>query len=131
MSEHVNYIDDGYTEDGYIAAAPGFHGPLEFTYRPALAETRDKLNRAGQADVAKGHKEARDELAQLIKKWSLVDRAGAEVKCTPANLARLRPMLQDKLYGIVTGQIASDKQDTDQPSDAEDKPHIVEESQKN
>lgn len=131
MSEQVNYIDDDYLESGFIAAAPGFHGALEFEFRPLLAETRDKLQRAQLQDVEKGHKMAREELARALKKWNLVDRLGAAVPHVPANISRLRPMLQDKLYGIVTGQMASDvRQDQVPPAEAE-KAHEVEADLKN
>lgn len=132
MSGEMNsFIDDGYTEEGFIAAVPGFHGSLAFTYRPLLAETRDKLQRAQMTDVEKGHKIAREELSRAIKSWDLSDRNGTKVQIAPANIARLRPMLQDKLYGIVTGQMASDLKPDVTPAADEEKPHSVEESLKN
>ncbi len=132
MSEQVNFIDDGYTEPGYIAAVPGFHGALEFEFRPLLAEIRDKLQRMQLNDVAKGHKEAREELARSLKDWNLTDRTGAKVKIAPANIARLRPMLQDKLYGILTGQMASDLKPEETPAASESEPaHEVEANLKN
>lgn len=121
-----NFIDDGYTQEGYIAGVVGLHGPLSFTYRPFLPETRDRLLKSQQRDNATGHKEARDELAKAVQKWDLKDRTGRDVPKAAVNIGKLRPLLQDKLFSIVAGQIPSDKDPDIVPTGDEEEAHKVE-----
>lgn len=127
----ASFIDDGYTQDGFIAGVAGIHGPLKFTYRPMLPETRDRLLRSQQRDVAVGHKEAREELAKSVVTWDLKDRAGTAVPKTAANIGRLRPLLQDKLFSIVAGQMASEQDPHSEPKAEDEQAHKVEEALKN
>lgn len=127
----ASFIDDGYTEEGYIAGVAGIHGPLSFTYRPMLPETRDRLLRSQQRDIAAGHKEARTELAKHVQDWDLKDRKGNAVPKTAANIGQLRPLIQDKLFSIVAGQIASDVNPDKETADEDEPVHKVEESLKN
>jgi hypothetical protein len=104
-----NYIDDGCTLPGFIAAVPLLYEDLRFTFRPALVGERSQL-----ADVAAEQKpEAYDRraaalLAQKLVAWDVVDRHGNEVDITAASILRLQPELFLKLHRIVLGRIASD-----------------------
>ena len=113
-----DFIDDGYTSDGYIAADEGVHGPLEFTYRPILPGQRDKVNqylRRDPANYEAFHEAARKALAGTkdtparLVSWSLKDRSDQPVPITEANVGRIRPRLFDKLWLVVIGELASDK----------------------
>lgn len=119
------FIDDGYTQDGYIAEVAGIHGPLEFTFRPMLVETRDKLDRGFLQGSADSHKAAREEIARRLVKWSLDKEHSA------ANIGRLRPPVFDKLYAIVSGRIASDLKSDAQAHQVESTPADQEAALKN
>ena len=109
-----DFIDDGYEEEGYIAAVDGVHGPLEFKYRPALGKLADKVLALIQgerpnwdafwAETTKAL--ARD--PHLLKSWSETDRHGQPVPITEANLMRVRDVKFHKLWGVVSGSRPSD-----------------------
>lgn len=119
-------IEDGYTADGFIAEAPGLHGALKFKYRPMLPETRDRCQRA-MADVAKGHKESREQIKRHLVEWDLKRNDGTDATITVDIIGRLQPLLQDKLYSIVAGNMPSDAL----PEEVAEKGPSVEESLKN
>jgi len=108
----ADFIEDGYTEQGYIAAADGIHGPLEFEYRPALAKLADRISGMLQGDrpnwdgfwdaIAKAL--ARE--PKLLQSWSLKDSKGGDVPITEANVLRCKQA--HKIWAVVTGQRASD-----------------------
>lgn len=105
----LNIIPDGYTENGFIAEAPGLHGELRFAYRPMLSEERDTIDRAAQASpVSQVHAMYRKALAMRLQSWSEVDDKGVPSPINDATLKRLRPTLFDKLYNTVAGYRASD-----------------------
>lgn len=123
----MDFIDDGYTEQGYIAAVDGIHGALEFEFRPALVKLADKItgmlqtdrpNWEGFADSA-AKALARD--PGLLKSWSLKNGKGDAVAITEANLLRVRNQMFHKLWMIVAGQLPSDPRDGTQkpPADLE------------
>lgn len=105
-------IEDGYTEEGYIAAEDGIHGPLEFTFRPLLPATRDKLYGFINRDQ---YEQFHDAAAKTIIRdgnlveWSLADSKGNPAGRTEQNLKRIKPKLFDKLYAIMAGTRASDR----------------------
>jgi hypothetical protein len=112
-----DFIDDGYTEEGYIKADEGVHGALEFTYRPMLPGQRDKAMqhlRREPADYAAFHEAARKALAGTkdtparLVSWNLKDRDERPVPITEANVGRIRARLFDKLWFILIGELASD-----------------------
>lgn len=113
-----DYIDDGYEEQGYIAADEGVHGPLEFTYRPILPGQRDRVNqfiRRDPANYEAFHEAARKALAGTkdaparLLTWSLTDRGGQPVAITEVHVGRIKPRLFDKLWLILIGELASDR----------------------
>ena len=109
-----DYIDDGYTEHGHIAAEERIHGLLDFEYRPALPAVRDRVTAHLLRDPpnydayreAVGRALGRD--PKLLQSWSLVNATGQPVEISEANLKRVKPMLLDKLWAIVSGSRASD-----------------------
>lgn len=106
----VAYINDGYTERGYIAGVPGLHGPLRFAYRPALLEEVTAYNRG--ADKLKDHelnKYAARWAAGRLQSWDLTDHKGNPIPIAADALLRLRsPRLFYRLVRIFLGDEASD-----------------------
>ena len=98
-----NFISDGYTETGFIAAVDGLHGELRFTFRPMLPEEVDEVQAVlDQEHVARSHEIIRGVLVRHIKSWS----DGLPV--TADSLRTIRPSLWNRLYLIVSGRQASD-----------------------
>lgn len=125
MSEMHDYIEDGYTQPGYIAAAEGLHGPLEFEFRPALGKLADKITSLIQGDrpdyeafwnaVAK----ALGSEPRLLQSWSLKDSKGQAVPINEAAIQRVRQLMVHKLWMIVSGHRPSDpRPDGSQPAKA-------------
>lgn len=115
MSESF-VVEDGYTEDGFIAAEEGIHGPLEFTYRPLLTARRDNIARL-EGDAFPNA--AAKELAKQLKKWSAAV-GGKPLPLTEANIRSAKPRLFDKLWLIVAGYRASDPRPDAEPPAAVD-----------
>jgi hypothetical protein len=101
------YIPDGYTEDGFIAAEPGIHPAVNFTYRPMLHEE------VVQVDVEAARKSgsnlpAARALAEKLVEWDIVDHKGKPLTIGFEVLSKLRGKLFLKLWAIVAGFRASD-----------------------
>lgn len=113
-------IEDGYTEDGYIAAVPGLHPALRFRFRPMLPEEREAISDViRQKPIAQGNKLMCEALAARIKSWSATNNKGEPLEITPSNVAKLRPKLQGSVYSIIAGYQASDL-DPDAPEQADE-----------
>jgi hypothetical protein len=94
----ANYFHNGYSQGGYLAAAPLMHGSLRFTYRPAMVEERSQLSDAArQLKSYLYDRQAALFTARKIELWDLTDEGGREV-----------PISAVKLHRIVMGWIASD-----------------------
>ena len=109
----TGFIDDDYTEEGYIAIEAGYHEPLEFTFRPVLADKREAvstlMNNADPDRVIRGYEMAAQVMAtDSLKSWSLKNRHGNAVPITAVNLRKVRGMLFDKLWLTVAGFRPSD-----------------------
>lgn len=104
-----DYINDGYTEEGYIALVPGLHGELRFTFRPFLVEERSQVT-AGLREVkAELHnRKYAIEAAKKVVAWNLTDSGGKAVEVKADNVYRLRPALFDRLIDIMLGMKPSD-----------------------
>lgn len=107
----LGYIPhDGYTEEGYIAAAPRLHPALHFKFRPALLA--DRVDYVTAAEKLKGWKARQYEAALLARKlvdWSLCDGRGQPVAVNEGNLLRLKAKLFDRLFNVVMGEQAPDE----------------------
>jgi hypothetical protein len=105
----ANYFHDGYTQAGFIAAVPLLHGPLRFTYRPALVEERSQLfDVAGQLSAHLFDCHIAQFLAQKLVDWDLVDADEQPVAPSAEALLRLQPELFVRLNQIILGTVASD-----------------------
>ena len=109
-----DFIEDGYTERGYIKPVDGLHGPLEFEYRPALGALSDRITSLSQGerpDMDRFWQSVAKALARdpgLLKSRSLKNSKGETVPITEANIQRVRQLLVNKLWLIVSGHIPSD-----------------------
>lgn len=111
-----DFLDDGYTEAGYLKAVDGIHGCLEFEYRPALVKTADRITGLIQGERPDWERFA-DSAAKamatdpgLLKSWSMKNRKGESVPITVDNLLRVRNQLFHKLWMVIAGQMPSDGQ---------------------
>ena len=107
------FVGDGYDTDGKIPRADGIHPELTFRYRPATRDQRDRFVRA-QADAEKRAKVTADLIVAHVQEWSVVDRSGFLVdKPTADVVAKLQPVLVDKLVDIIIGYAASGQDGAD------------------
>ena len=126
-----DFIEDGYSETGFIAAVDGVHGALEFEFRPALFKLADRITgliQGERADWQRFADEAAKALGQdpkLLQSWTLKDSKGNPVQITAANCLRVKNQLFHKLWLIVAGQLPSD------PRDGTQKPTTPEADSKN
>jgi hypothetical protein len=105
----IDYIDDGYVEDGYLAAEKGMHGELSFRFRPLLPEQRDGIDQVTiKEGSVKGCRAIAAAVAKQLQSWSLKDKSGGDVSITVGNVSRLRPRLFDKLWAVIAGRIPSE-----------------------
>jgi hypothetical protein len=103
------YFPDGYTRRGYIKAEENHYGSLAFTYRPALVEERDRITESLKQNPSnKSNEHIRGLLKKQLHDWDLVNDKDQPVEVNAENIRRLHPIVYDKLYLIVTGQIATD-----------------------
>ncbi len=106
----LNYIDDGYTEDGYIAAIPGLHGEFRFTFRPMLVAERSTVLGKHVLDLPESQQDITfaKAMASRLKSWSLVDKNGKPVPINQDVAMRLKPALFRRLFAIIAGTEAAD-----------------------
>lgn len=103
-----HFIDDGYTQDGYIAALADCYPALAFRYRPALDSERIELGRRTRdVSVEEEFKATREFLLRKLISWEAVGPAGA-VALDDKHLRGLHHGLTDRLINIVCGWAASD-----------------------
>lgn len=110
MLTSLSYIPDGMTLDGYIAADPGVHGELHFSYRPllprhyrALQEQMDKLKSDKATELIA------TVMASQIVSWSLTHPMnGKPIEVTPAECERMQNTLFTRVYLVLAGVRASD-----------------------
>jgi hypothetical protein len=107
-----DFLEDGYTERGYIAAADGLHGPLEFEYRPALGKLSDRIAALIQGERPNwdaywdAMSKALASEPKLLLTWSLKNSKDEDVPITAANVQRCKQA--HKLWSIVCGMRPSD-----------------------
>lgn len=108
------FIDDGYTEAGFIRAEPGlFDCDLRFAYRPMLPEERDSV--AEGIERRKAHEAVQlvaRTIAAHVSEWDLRDAKGEPVPVGERTIRRLRPRLFDRLYFVISGRQPSDPDPT-------------------
>lgn len=108
MSLDSAVYEDGQTQHGYIAAAPGLYPAVRFQYRPLLISDRRALwteqERRGDQDTP-----VMEALVKKVVSWDVKDGKGVTLNAKdPATYQRLKPKLFDRLFMIVLGNQASD-----------------------
>jgi hypothetical protein len=105
----ADYFHDGYTQKGFVAAVAALHGPLRFTYRPALIEERSQLyDAAAQMNSHLFGCHIAQFLNQKLVDWDLIDIHRRPVAPSAESLLRLHPELFVRLNQIILGTVASD-----------------------
>lgn len=115
------YIDDGYTEQGYLRAVPGLHPDIRFTYRPMTLAVRGRMMTRGEKckDDAERFTVQAETIVQgnLLLEWNVSDRKGAALPISVENMLKLRPRVFLALVAIIAGV---------EPSDVDDQaPHLA------
>jgi len=116
-------FDDGYTENGYIAAVPGIYPALRFEFRPMLIkEYLEYAKVSMKLEFFEDRREMAHALTKKLVRWDLKGRDGELVVFKPDNLLRLKLTLFDKLFKVVAGNVApdNDPEQGDVSTDADD-----------
>lgn len=109
LEEFGFFIEDGFTEDFTIPAAPGLHPALHGKFRPALAKERYQwlMGDRNDLDGAARADRAAEILAGHVEAWDAKSRDGKAVSPKNADMMkRLHPSLQGKLLDMVLGYAA-------------------------
>lgn len=107
-------LEDGYTERGYVAAAPGQHPAVRFEFRRLTVEERRAwARRVGRirkdADDGEFDAMAAELVAQHVAWWDVTLPSGKTLEISEARIARsLKPELTTRILEIVSGQRPSD-----------------------
>jgi hypothetical protein len=120
MGTQRNYhtIDDGYDEPGFIAEVPRLFPALRFTYRPMLPEQRDfVLRQLNKLTPEQYSLRVCAEIAARVKSWNATGRAGAVVPINVASVRTLWGPLFDRLFAVISGDMASDVDPEASPED--------------
>ncbi|WP_417390218.1 hypothetical protein [Gimesia sp.] len=103
------YIDDGYSEEGFIKEVPGIHQACRFKYRPIMpGEYREALHHWSEISAAEKSTRINETIVKLLESWDLEFKS----KILPidvATLERLKQPFVDRLFNVVTGSDISDK----------------------
>lgn len=118
MQRILDYIPEGYTEEGYIREVPGLHGSVRFTFRPMLVVERAALFGQRMLSLSDELQDRRcaDVLCGLLVSWSLTDTEGRPLAVTAENILRLKPALFQRMLAIVAGVEPSDLYRRDRPN---------------
>lgn len=130
-------IDDGYSRDGYIAAATPepngerIHEAVRFKYR--VATRRDLIRHEAEVkaslvpDTVDAKFKAEDLackfVADRVPEWDVTTTKGAPAPITPDSLLKIHPLVFGAMYSIVRGWRTSDPKPEEpqkpEPTDAE------------
>jgi len=110
LPQVLDYIPDGYIEEGYIRAAAGLHGSVRFTFRPMRVVEQAALFGQRMLSLPEELQDRRcaDVLCSHLISWSVVDANGRTLELTAENILRLKPALFQRLLAIVSGIEPSD-----------------------
>lgn len=111
--EISGYLNDGYSEMGFIAAAPGLYPALTFTFRPMLpADYAAMLGVLTSDRYVQIRKDMAAAIAKRVSEWDLRDRQGQAVPITTDAILYLKEPLLVRLFNIVSCRQPSDEQDS-------------------
>jgi hypothetical protein len=102
VESHIICDDDGYTLTRYIEARERMYPALRISFRPVLPIERAKVFERRQAATEEQALLALSVVAsKRLVSWNAVNRNGEALPITPANIALLHPLLQNRVYNIV------------------------------
>ena len=111
------YIEDGCNFKGYIESVPRLHGSMRFTYRPLGQLERVATQKKMEiVTPSQGEKIAAETVRRRMIDWD-VTHNDQPVRFETAEILRLQPMLYQKLYLIIFGQLPSDLDPMESESD--------------
>jgi hypothetical protein len=109
------YLEDGYTETGFLAGLPRLHPAVNFEYRPMLVtELAQYSARTAHCSEEAVRREVARWLSIKILEWDVTDVRGQVVPIQSSsadpleNILRLRPAVFTRLWKIVSGDSPSD-----------------------
>lgn len=99
----ANYIHDGYTRSGYIAADPQrAHGAIRFVYRPMLVQNRDTIiAKTRQLTDEGGTVLAARSIAGQLVSWDLKNEKGEDVPIEYLHVLRVQPKLFNRMQAVI------------------------------
>lgn len=110
LPQVLDYIPDGYIEEGYIRGVAGLHGSVRFTFRPMRVVEQATLFGQRMLSLPEELQDRRcaDVLCSHLISWSVADANGRPLELTAENILRLKPALFQRLLAIVSGIEPSD-----------------------
>jgi hypothetical protein len=111
-----SFIEDGYTENGYVAECAGIHEELHFKFRPMRSQERLKLQELGEKEPAdRFDRTCAVAIAPKIESWSLKTPSGKDVPVSADNILLMSPRLWSLMFNIIGGYRPSDPLPTAAP----------------
>ena len=108
--QNLNLIpDDGYTRSGYLTEKLPLHTEVRFDYRPLTHQERYKFN--DTITKRPGFEQSAMMCVMLARKivsWNLTDAKGQPLAIEAGNVAKLVPVLIERMYSCVMGYEAGD-----------------------
>ena len=103
------FIEDGYSRQATILAAPGLHPALSFRFRPALAAVRMDNMAARDLNGTEQALRTGKILEAHIESWDAKLRDGSAAPIKAQQLTRLQPALFAKVLDVVLGYAPADE----------------------
>lgn len=102
--------NDQFTEQGFVKAFPqAFDSNVRFRFRPLSVVDVGHLNDlSGRMDQPAFDAKCASMMESQIVEWDVAHSDGTKADITAENILRLKPVLFNILYGIVSGQRPSD-----------------------
>jgi hypothetical protein len=104
----VDFIQDGYVRDFYIAPVKGLHKEIRGKFRPMLPQDASALVDALRESEEKYFGVAAAAIAPFVVEWSLVDAKGGKRPIGHDTLLRVPRRALQRLIDIVSGFAATD-----------------------
>jgi len=113
------YIDDGYTEQGYLQEVRGIHQACRFTYRPVMpGDMRETLHHWAEISATEKTERIYETLRKHLIKWDFeYDKKILPIEVV--TLERLKQPFVDRIFNIITCSDISDER-KDKQASAED-----------
>lgn len=110
MSESA-FVSDGWDTQATIARVPGLIPQVSLTYRPATyREQQQFFAESGSPDAVKKERAVVALIKKHVSEWDL-DKIGLK---SDDKIAKLKPLLINKLVDLITGYAGSEQEAADQ-----------------